>query len=175
MRIALRIAACAAMLHCAPASAGQSQVWETLSAPARQSVREPRTEARASRKHPGAPLDLTALTSHPLLAVAARYIGRRGPALGLPARLWCRDFVNLIVPRAGGHLANRSRRAIDTLTAGRRVHDPRPGDLAVMRHHVTVVVAVSGRQVIGLGGNQGHMVRVSRYALSRVIGFVRVI
>lgn len=175
MRITLRIAACAVMLYCRPAIAEPNPIFDHPSTYAREPVKEARTGARSRQRHSGAPLDLTALTNHPLLTVAARYIGRSGPAIGLPARLWCRDFVNFIVPRAGGHLANRSRRAIDTLTAGRRVHDPRPGDLAVMRHHVTVVVAVKSGQVIGLGGNQGHRVRVSRYALSRVIGFVRVI
>ena len=31
-----------------------------------------------------------------LVAQARAYIGRTGPSLGLPSRLWCSDFANLI-------------------------------------------------------------------------------
>lgn len=174
MRIALRIAAFAAMLYCAPAYAGPSPNWDLVAPLSRPAHREPRTEAPRPLPALG-PLDLTALTSHPLIAVAARYVGRSGPALGLPARLWCRDFVNFALAKAGQPPRDRSRRAIDAVRLGRRVRDPQPGDLAVMRHHVTVVVAIKGGKVIGLGGNQGRRVKLSSYDARRVLSYVRVI
>lgn len=180
MRITLRIAACAVMLYCMPAHAELSPNWDhgvvarpAVSPPTRIDRQESARPASKGNRASKRPLNLTVSTSHPLIAAATRYIGHGNPT-GTRGS-WCRDFVNFVAVRAGAHLENRSRRAIDTLTAGRRVKDPRPGDLAVLRHHVTIVVAVRGGEVIGLGGNQGHRVRVSHYALSRVVGFVRVI
>lgn len=183
MRMTLRIAACAAMLYCGPARAEPSPQWGgaentvlwQIHTPFHSLKVVPKRKVSRLRRHSAAPLDLTALTSHPLLTVAASYIGRSGPAMGLPARLWCRDFINLVMAKAGHPPRDRSRRAIDALRLGQRVRDPRPGDLAVMRHHVTIVAAMRGGQVIGLGGNQGRRVRVSHYAASRVVGFVRVL
>lgn len=126
----------------------------------------PRARPKWARMH-GAPV-----SSAPLLAVARRYVGRgkvtafRGP--------WCRDFVNLVARRAGVRLANHSRRAIDARHLGVRVANPRPGDLAVMRHHVTIFAGWShGGRFVGLGGNQGHRVKYSRFAARSVVAFVR--
>ena len=125
---------------------------------------------RAGNRHadrPGPPLQLAG----GLLAEASRYIGRgkvtpyAGP--------WCRDFINLVASRAGYRLANRSRRAIDALALGPRVASPRPGDLVVMRSHVTIYAGMQGGRIAGLGGNQGRGVRVSHYDARRVIAFVR--
>ncbi len=121
------------------------------------------------------PVDLTALNLHPLLEVASRYVGRFGPSLGLPSRLWCRDFVNFVLAKNGTPPGNHSRRAIDALRLGSRVRDPRPGDLAVMRNHVTIFARFKTGQVIGLGGNQGRRVKLSSYSAARVVGFVRVL
>jgi len=107
----------------------------------------------------------------PLLAVARGYLGFRkftrqsGP--------WCRDFINVVAARAGYQLANHSRLAIDAIGLGRRVSTPRPGDLVVMRHHITIFAGWSGRRLVGLGGNQSHRVKYSRYPRSRVRAFVR--
>ena len=120
-------------------------------------------DARAS----GRPLEL-----HPLLQVARQFLGS-GKITRQPGP-WCRDFVNLVARKAGYRLANNSRRAIDALRLGRRVSDPRPGDLVVMRHHVTIFAGYGRRGLIGLGGNQGHGgVTYSSFALGRVVGFVR--
>jgi len=106
-----------------------------------------------------------------LLAEAQRFEGSgkvtryRGP--------WCRDFINLVASRAGYRLANYSRRAIDALHLGRRVADPQPGDLVVMRHHVTIFAGRAGGKIVGLGGNQGRRVRYSHFAPGRVVAFVR--
>lgn len=106
-----------------------------------------------------------------LLAVAEGYVGS-GKITRAPGP-WCRDFVNLVAARAGVRLANHSRRAIDALGLGRRVADPMPGDLVVMRHHVTIYAGRDGGRIVGLGGNQGRRVRYSRYSPRQVVAFVR--
>ena len=173
MRISLRIAAFAALLICASAKAEQSPNWDIALQDARQGGVAPRQKAPRVRggNHP---VDLTSLTSHPLLTIAARYVGRSGPSIGLPSRLWCRDFINFVLAKNGTVPGNRSRRAIDALRLGARVRDPRPGDLAVMRNHVTIVAGLKAGQVIGLGGNQGRRVKISSYSAARVVAFVRV-
>lgn len=124
---------------------------------------------RRSRDHGS----LQNLQGSPLLSVAARYMGGRNPT-GTRGP-WCRDFVNYVIRRAGLPLADTSRRARDGVRLGKRVRAPRPGDLAVMRTHITIVKDIDGGRVIGLGGNQcGGRVCVSRYSESRVIAYVRV-
>ena len=115
----------------------------------------------------GRPMEL-----HPLLSVASRYVGRgRVTRQGGP---WCRDFVNKVASQAGYRLRNTSRRAIDALGLGHRVASPRPGDLVVMRHHVTIFAGYGGRGLIGLGGNQGRGgVSYSSFNPRRVLGYVR--
>lgn len=110
--------------------------------------------------------------SHPLLNVARRYVGSR-KFTGKPGP-WCRDALNAWMARAGYHLRNTSRRAIDAVSLGSRVSSPRPGDLVVMRHHVTIFAGYGGRGIIGLGGNQmrGH-VGYSSYPPRRVVAYVR--
>jgi hypothetical protein len=111
------------------------------------------------------------LELHPLLAVAKRYIGRGNfTHHGGP---WCRDAVNVWLRQAGYHLANNSRRAIDAVHLGHRVASPRPGDLVVMRHHVTIFAGWGGRGLVGLGGNQGHTVKYSHFSQRQVVAFVR--
>ena len=75
--------------------------------------------------------------------------------------------------QAGYHLANNSRRAIDALRLGHRVPPPRPGDLAVMRHHVTIFAGWGGRGLLGLGGNQHRSVRYSHFSRRSIVAFVR--
>jgi hypothetical protein len=115
----------------------------------------------------GRPMEL-----HPLLSVARRYVGHgRVTRLGGP---WCRDFVNKVASQAGYRLRNKSRRAIDALALGHRVASPRPGDLVVMRHHVTIFAGYGGRGLIGLGGNQGRGgVSYSSFSPRRVLAYVR--
>lgn len=106
-----------------------------------------------------------------LLAVAERYMGDRNPT-GFRGP-WCKAFVNMVARRTG-HLYNVSKRAIDGLRMGIRVRMPRPGDLAVMRHHITFFAGWGGRGFIGVGGNQGGgRVTMSTYPVGRVIGWIR--
>lgn len=106
-----------------------------------------------------------------ILAEAQRYVG--SGKVTRYAGPWCRDFVNLVAARAGVRLANNSRRAIDAVHLGTRVSHPQPGDLVVMRHHVTIYAGHEGGRIVGLGGNQGRRVRYSHYSPHRVIAYVR--
>jgi uncharacterized protein (TIGR02594 family) len=161
--------------HAVFAQESHAQFWREESA--RQAALHPAhtTRAPARRISPrvraGEPLRLA--SAAPLLAVASRYVGGRNPT-GTRGP-WCRDFVNHVVRKAGLPLADTSRKARDAVRLGRRVSQPRPGDLAVMRSHVTIVAGFEQGRVVGLGGNQcGGRVCVSRYAQSRVIAYVRI-
>ena len=108
-----------------------------------------------------------------MLAEASRWIGQGNPTPFQEA--WCRDFVNLVLERAGYRLADRSHQAAAALRLGRRVREPRLGDLAVMAGHVTFFAGWDGDGAfLGLGGNQSHRVTVARFARRAVIAFVRV-
>jgi uncharacterized protein (TIGR02594 family) len=107
-----------------------------------------------------------------VLAVAGRYQGSLNPT-GLRGP-WCRDFVNMVLEQSGHRLANHSRRAIDALGLGYHVSSPQPGDLAVMGGHVTFFKEWDGpNSFIGRGGNQGHIVRDSRFPRYSVVAWVR--
>ena len=115
------------------------------------------------------------------LAIAARHVGKSGPALGLPARLWCMDFVNFVLRQTGGPTVP-SRLARDAVRLGPRVRDPRPGDVAVLRRgrdgvsgHVGFVERVlpDGSFVLLEGNGAGRRVSRSLRDRSRLIAFVR--
>lgn len=105
-----------------------------------------------------------------LLHIAQRYMGSRNfTGVGQ----WCRAAINHWAALAGKPLANRSNRAVDALALGPHVSSPRPGDLAVMRHHVTIFAGWSGGRLIGLGGNQSRRVKYSAFSRRGVLAFVR--
>lgn len=106
-----------------------------------------------------------------VLAEASRWIGRgnitgkRGP--------WCGWFASLVLTRTG-HRALPSGLASSALSYGRRVRDPRPGDLAVMSHHVGFVAGVEpDGSILIISGNWNN--RVARAVVPRavVVAFVR--
>jgi hypothetical protein len=105
-----------------------------------------------------------------VLAIGAGYLhhgnvtGYRGP--------WCKAFTNLVLRQAGYH-PGPSLRAIDALADGTRVNAPTPGDLAVMRGHVTIFKEWYGPTAfIGLGGNQGHDVTEAVFSRYAVVAWV---
>ena len=116
---------------------------------------------------------VAALPGGDILAEARRWLGSGNPT---PFREpWCRDFVNMVIERAGYRLADRSHMALAALRLGRRVAEPRPGDLAVMAGHVTFFAGWDGAGAfVGLGGNQHHRVTLARFARRAVVAFVRV-
>lgn len=117
----------------------------------------------ASTRH--APGRSTALVER-----ARAYIGRTGPSLGLPARLWCADFMNMIT---GGGTGSRQAKSY---LAKPRV-PPSVGAIAVIGRrgggHVGVVSGFTdaGDPII-ISGNHGRKVGEGVYARSRVIAYV---
>jgi hypothetical protein len=105
------------------------------------------------------------------LREAARFVGGGNPT-GFRGP-WCKAFANFVLRRIGLH-PGPSLLAIDALRDGRRVAAPRPGDLAVMAHHVTFFAGFDGAGgFIGLGGNQHHDVTRARFSLGAVVAFIR--
>jgi uncharacterized protein (TIGR02594 family) len=172
--VALAIAALFLLIILSPVAFAQesnAQFWREEAARQASSASRPAARQRPPSRHYTPPA--RGYASAPLLAVASRYVGRRNPT-GTRGP-WCRDFVNHVVRKAGLPLADNSRKARDAVRLGRRVSQPRPGDLAVMRSHVTIVAGFEAGRVVGLGGNQcGGRVCVSRYAQARVIAYVRI-
>jgi hypothetical protein len=57
------------------------------------------------------------------VAAARAYLGRTAAQLGLPRRLWCADFMNLVESRVGDR-GTGSRAAMSFASYGRRVSGP---------------------------------------------------
>jgi uncharacterized protein (TIGR02594 family) len=158
--------------HKAFAQESHAEFWQAENARQASAASKPARRTPPPNRHYTPPPRGYA-SGGPLLAVASRYVGARNPT-GTRGP-WCRDFVNHVVRKAGLPLADTSRKARDAVRLGRRVSQPRPGDLAVMRSHVTIVAGFEDGRVVGLGGNQcGGRVCVSRYAQARVIAFIRI-
>lgn len=107
------------------------------------------------------------------VAVARRYLGSNPTGR---SRLWCAYFMNL-VERKLGRPGTGSGMARSYASYGRRVSNPRPGDIAVLRRrgggHVGYVMSVSGSKVQIISGNHGRKVGIGTYPRSRVVAFVR--
>lgn len=104
-----------------------------------------------------------------LAARASRYIGANARQLGLPARLWCADFMNMLV---GGS----DRRAISYARRGAPARHGCINCIAVTSRrggaHVGIVKGYDARgNPILISGNHGRRVGVGVYALNRVIAF----
>ena len=85
---------------------------------------------------------------------------------------WCAAFINALLDRQGMR-GSDSNAALSFLSWGVKTQDPRPGDIVVMRGHVTIFVAFSEdrRSFFGIGGNQNNSVRVGEYSVSKVISY----
>jgi hypothetical protein len=103
----------------------------------------------------------------PLLQAAQPYLGL-GNFTGLRAP-WCAAALRIWLARAGYH-APRSNRAIDFARYGRAAR-PFVGAVAVLRHHVGIVIGFSRRGPILLSGNHNHRVGVGAYSARRVIAY----
>jgi uncharacterized protein (TIGR02594 family) len=111
-----------------------------------------------------------ASASSTVLNEASRWIGH-GNVTG-SHRAWCADFANFVLRRTG-HRASGSGMVNSMLSVGSRVSQPSPGDLVVMRSHVTIFAGYGGHGFYGLGGNQHHQVAMSNFPLHSVVAFVR--
>lgn len=118
-------------------------------------------------------------SSSAIVAEARRYIG--GNPTGR-ASLWCADFMNLVLERAGKSGTN-SRRADSFARYGTRVPGPQVGAIAVMSRysksghrvgdHVGVVSGIdsSGNPII-ISGNHNRRVAEAVYPRSRIYAYV---
>lgn len=108
------------------------------------------------------------------LVVRARaHLGKTAADLGLPRRLWCADFMNLLLNGGTG-----SRQARSYLNYGPRLSGPQVGAIAVLRRgkgggHVGVVSGIdpNGNPII-VSGNHNRRVGEAAYPRSRVIAYV---
>jgi uncharacterized protein (TIGR02594 family) len=113
-----------------------------------------------------------------VLLEALRWQGRTANQIGLPAQLWCADFMNFILRRSGG-AGTKSRAARSFLKYGKKLDSPRVGAIAIMYRagpnngHVGIVRGTDGQgNPIIVSGNHGNKVMVSTYKKERVIGYV---
>jgi uncharacterized protein (TIGR02594 family) len=113
-----------------------------------------------------------------VLLEALRWRGRTARQLGLPAKLWCADFMNFVLNNAGGK-GTHSRAARSFLDFGKKLDGPRVGAIAIMYRkgpndgHVGVVRGTDGQgNPIVVSGNHGQTVRESTYPKEKVMAYV---
>lgn len=159
---------------------GRSDYEAATRIPNKDSDNNPRIEVndKAKKKQKRSEIEPSAL-----LAYAKADIGKRGPQLGLPSRLWCMDYINRVLKRVGLPSTN-SRMARSPLTHPQfvRVKKPSPGDIVVITRgrssvygHVALYNGTCGQGGIRmLGGNQrGGRVTNDCVRGQRVVGYVR--
>ena len=113
-----------------------------------------------------------------VLLEALRYRGRNAKQLGLPTQLWCADFMNMVLRKAGGK-GTHSRAARSFLSFGKKIDGPRVGAIVIFRRggpqngHVGIVRGTDGKgNPIVISGNSGNTVRQSMYPKERVLGYM---
>ena len=117
------------------------------------------------------------LGSPDALLEALRHLGANAKTLGLPASLWCADFMNLVL-RKSGIKATGSRAAKSYLQYGQKIDEPRVGAIAIFSRgknggHIGIVRGTDGKgNPIIVSGNHGHKVAEAVYPKARVIAYV---
>ncbi len=106
--------------------------------------------------------------SSSLLDAARGYLGR-GNFTGY-REAWCADALRAWLRQSGHSTAGTDHRAISFARYGRPT-SPHVGAVAVLRHHVGIVAAVTGRGVVLLSGNHGRRVALGVYPLRRILTF----
>jgi len=113
-----------------------------------------------------------------VLLEALRWRGATARQIGLPAKLWCADFMNFVLRRAGGK-GTASRAARSFLQYGKKLDGPRVGAIAILfrkgpnNGHVGVVRGTDGQgNPIIVSGNHGQTVRESTYPRAKVMAYV---
>jgi uncharacterized protein (TIGR02594 family) len=113
-----------------------------------------------------------------LLLEALRWRGSTARQLGLPTQLWCADFMNFVLSKAGGK-GTQSRAARSFLQFGKKLDGPRVGAIAIMYRkgpnngHVGVVRGTDGQgNPIVVSGNHGLTVREATYPKEKVMAYV---
>jgi uncharacterized protein (TIGR02594 family) len=105
-----------------------------------------------------------------LVAKASRYIGANARQLGLPSRLWCADFMNMLTG------TGTDRRAISYARRGSPAPHGCTNCVAVTKRrgggHVGIVSGYDNRgNPILISGNHGRKVGVGVYAKQRVVAY----
>jgi uncharacterized protein (TIGR02594 family) len=113
-----------------------------------------------------------------VLLEALRWRGRTAQQLGLPAKLWCADFMNFVLRKAGGK-GTQSRAARSFIDFGKKLDGPRVGAIVIFKRggpnngHVGVVRGTDGDgNPIVVSGNHGPKVSQSTYHKSKVLAYV---
>ena len=113
-----------------------------------------------------------------VLLEALRWRGRSAAQLGLPAKLWCADFMNYVIKKSGAK-GTSSRAARSFLEYGKRLDSPRVGAIVIFTRkgpntgHVGIVRGTDGQgNPIVISGNAGPTVRQSTYPKERVLAYV---
>jgi uncharacterized protein (TIGR02594 family) len=113
-----------------------------------------------------------------VLLEALRWRGRTAQQIGLPSKLWCADFMNFVLRRAGGK-GTQSRAARSFLEYGKKLDGPRVGAIAILTRkgpnsgHVGVVRGTDGQgNPILVSGNHGLTVKESIYPKAKVMAYV---
>ena len=90
---------------------------------------------------------------------------------------WCASFVTWVMQKAGAAGGFKSAGAVAWAKFGKKISKPAYGAIAVFSYgggkgHVGFVVGKKGSNILVLGGNQGNMVKVSAFAMSKVHAYV---
>ena len=107
-----------------------------------------------------------------LIAEARKFLGSRNPT-GFSGP-WCGAMMALVARHTGHAVPTGYLRAVEWAHAGRRLSGPQVGAVAVMRHHVGIVEAVTARGPLLISGNHSHRVGEGVYAARRIIAYVRI-
>ena len=108
---------------------------------------------------------------------ARQLVGNTARQLGLPSSLWCADFMNYALKRAGKS-GTGSHMASSFASYGTRVSGPKVGAIAVMSRgrrggHVGVVSGIDGKgDPIIISGNHGRKVAEASYSRRRIYAYV---
>lgn len=107
--------------------------------------------------------------SGPNVDKAKSYVGMNARQLGLPSRLWCADFMNMLF---GG----KDRRAVSYVSRGTPAAYGCTNCVAVTKrrggHHVGIVQGYDSRgNPILISGNHGRRVGIGTYSKSAVIAY----
>ncbi len=128
-------------------------------------VRASGSTARGAARVPGRVF----MAGGSLLVEAERHLGKTAAQLGLPSRLWCSDFMNMIRPGYG-----TDRRAKSWASAGRPAASGCVGCVAVLTRgryggHVGIVKGWNGLNPIMISGNHGRRVGIGEYSAARIV------
>ena len=118
----------------------------------------------ARHVHVGRPMQLP---GGAMLAVARRYEGLRHSPDGFRGQ-WCGSFAAFVARKVGKPVPRDYRLARAWARVG-RPSAPRVGAVVVFRHHVTIISRIIPGGFLGIGGNQSHRVRESRFSWRGVI------